>query len=78
MINLKSFFNRNSNGVSADPNRSVYVCNVPYNYEWQDLKDLFRNEGNLFLSKFVIYLISIIIILMIVIYIRYVVMIYIN
>lgn len=27
--------------------RRVYVSNIPYEYRWQDLKDLFRNEGKL-------------------------------
>lgn len=48
--------NRNSNRYSNDRDRSrdrdrdrsdcrrIYVSNVPYEYRWQDLKDLFRKE----------------------------------
>lgn len=27
------------------PECCVHVSNIPYEYRWQDLKDLFRNEG---------------------------------
>lgn len=31
------------------PECRVYISNIPYEYRWQDLKDLFRNEGVLIL-----------------------------
>lgn len=30
------------------PECRVHISNIPYEYRWQDLKDLFRNEGLLF------------------------------
>lgn len=27
------------------PDRRVFVSNIPYEYRWQDLKDLFRDKG---------------------------------
>lgn len=27
------------------PDRRVFVSNIPYEFRWQDLKDLFRDEG---------------------------------
>lgn len=27
------------------PECRVHISNIPYEYRWQDLKDLFRNEG---------------------------------
>jgi RNA recognition motif-containing protein len=35
---------RPANARLAD--KRVYVSNIPYDMRWQDLKDLFRNEGN--------------------------------
>ena len=32
-------------GRRAPAERRVYVSNIPYEYKWQDLKDLFRKEG---------------------------------
>lgn len=29
----------------AAPDRRVFVSNIPYEFRWQDLKDLFRDEG---------------------------------
>jgi RNA recognition motif-containing protein len=29
----------------APMERRVYISNIPYEYRWQDLKDLFRAEG---------------------------------
>ena len=27
------------------PERRVYVSNIPFDFRWQELKDLFRHEG---------------------------------
>ena len=53
-------FNRNMNSARdrspLNRNRKnavekrVYVSNIPYEYRWQDLKDLFRNEGKIIFS----------------------------
>lgn len=33
---------RENHGNSGGVNKRVYVSNIPYEYRWQDLKDLFR------------------------------------
>uniref|UniRef100_A0A8D8UWS3 Myelin expression factor 2 n=1 Tax=Cacopsylla melanoneura TaxID=428564 RepID=A0A8D8UWS3_9HEMI len=35
---------RSPMGVGADPRRRIIVSNIPFEYRWQDLKDLFRTE----------------------------------
>ena len=32
------------------PERRVYVSNIPFDFRWQELKDLFRHEGEHFVS----------------------------
>lgn len=34
-----------SRGRRHGSDKQVYVSNIPYEYRWQDLKDLFRDEG---------------------------------
>lgn len=41
-IRDRSPLGRNRKGAVE---KRVYVSNIPYEYRWQDLKDLFRNEG---------------------------------
>ncbi|PVG01358.1 RNA-binding domain-containing protein [Serendipita vermifera] len=36
-----------STGASGNPGNQLYVGNLPYQAGWQDLKDLFRNAGNI-------------------------------
>lgn len=38
---------RGYNGGAANPGNQLYVGNLPYQAGWQDLKDLFRNAGNI-------------------------------
>lgn len=35
-----------SNGKDSEPDRQLFVGNLPYNVRWQDLKDLFRQAGS--------------------------------
>ena len=37
-------------GTAAE--RRIFVSNIAYEYRWQELKDLFRNEGLLFIRLF--------------------------
>lgn len=34
-------------GRRGSEDTRIYVSNIPYEYKWQDLKDLFRKEGEL-------------------------------
>ncbi|XP_078697944.1 myelin expression factor 2-like isoform X7 [Branchiostoma floridae x Branchiostoma belcheri] len=35
---------RGSRGHGQDPERTVYISNIPYEMKWQDIKDLFRDK----------------------------------
>ncbi|CAL4076524.1 unnamed protein product [Meganyctiphanes norvegica] len=40
----RSSVSKSSGGRRAPAERRIYVSNIPYEYKWQDLKDLFRKE----------------------------------
>ena len=40
------FHSRFGGGRRGISDRRVYVSNIPYEYKWQDLKDLFRQQGS--------------------------------
>ncbi|XP_042875179.1 myelin expression factor 2-like [Penaeus japonicus] len=41
---IQVFFFHRGGGRRAPVERRIYVSNIPYEYKWQDLKDLFRKE----------------------------------
>lgn len=41
-----------SRGRKHASDKQVYVSNIPYEYRWQDLKDLFRDEGRFYIIQY--------------------------